>query len=208
MVSRTNKHSAATAVFMLLVSLTACSASKETYLQRGDQFLAQGKTEDAILQFRKAIQSDDTYGEAYLRLGMAYRRAGKWQDSFAALTRAVERMRQSTAAKIQVGDLALSGFLADPRRPRRLYDTVHAMAKALAPPNASPFHSLRLRGYLAMTESDIEAAAEFFRKADQINPGQPDVVAALVQTLLAAKHDSDAESRALSLIRSGIAPLR
>ena len=43
--------------------------SKEAYLRRGNKFVQQEKYEDALLQFQKALQKDDNYGEAYLAYG-------------------------------------------------------------------------------------------------------------------------------------------
>ncbi|MBL8234007.1 MAG: tetratricopeptide repeat protein, partial [Bryobacterales bacterium] len=72
--------------WLVLLSLTACGqfSSREHYVERGARFFEQGKLEDAALQFRKALQKDPNYGEAYYRLGLTDKKRGQERDAFAA----------------------------------------------------------------------------------------------------------------------------
>ena len=189
---------------VMAAALTACGpmlTSRETYLERGDQFTQEGDLTAAILQYRKAIQKDPAYGPAYLQLGRAQRTAGEIQEASFALTKAVELLPNSTEAKAELGDLALSQYMANPRRPPSFYETAVAMADALLANDPQSFDGLRIRGYLAMAEPDPASAAGLFLKANQVDPSRPDVAAALVQSLLAADEGEAAEKHGLELVR-------
>ena len=56
-------------VFSLAI-LPGCSASKQSYLAKGNKFFAAGKYDEAALNYRAAIQKDAAFGEAYYRLGL------------------------------------------------------------------------------------------------------------------------------------------
>ncbi len=189
---------------VLAAALTACGpmlTSRETYLERGDQFMEEGDLAGAVLQYRKAIQKDPNYGPAYLQLGRAQRTSGELQEANLALTQAVELLPNSSEARVELGDLALSQYMANPRRPPSLYETAVSMADALLADDPQSFDGLRIRGYLAMADPDPVTAAEFFRQATQVDPSRPDVAAALVQSLLAADETEAAEKQGLELVR-------
>lgn len=55
------------AVFLFLLA-ASCSTTKEDYLAKGDRYQASGRTKDAEICYRKAIQKDPGFGLAYYRL--------------------------------------------------------------------------------------------------------------------------------------------
>ena len=55
----------------LTICTTSCLQSPQGYLAKGNQFFGAGKNEEAILNYRKAIQKDARFGEAYYRLALA-----------------------------------------------------------------------------------------------------------------------------------------
>ena len=67
-----------------------CSRNPHYYFERAEKLAADGKPDEAVLMYRKAIQADDNFGEAYYRMGSLLWRAHKTQDAYAALLRAVE----------------------------------------------------------------------------------------------------------------------
>jgi cytochrome c-type biogenesis protein CcmH/NrfG len=98
-----------------LICFSGCGwnpfGSKEEYVRRGRDFAAQGKLDDAIFQFRKALQKDPKYGEAYLRLGQLLKKRNMTGEAFYSLSRAVEFMpaSQSQEAKVELGRIANLG---------------------------------------------------------------------------------------------------
>jgi len=64
--------------------------TKEAFYDRGMMEFAQAEFEKAIESYRKAVEMDAGYFDAWHALGMAYLRAGKIQEAIAAGKRAVE----------------------------------------------------------------------------------------------------------------------
>lgn len=192
-------------VFILLALLTdGCqlSSSKESYLERGNALATDGKYDDAILQYRKAIQKDPRYGEAYVRLGDVFAKQNKPEEAHRALSQAVELMPGSEEAKISLGRIALNTLISSPQRPLILYQTVDKMSKQLLQANMNSFEGLRLKGFLAMMDSKSTEAIDSFRKALKAKPSDAEITTVLVQNLLADKQSVEAETLASESLAS------
>src|SRR6266849_849172 len=92
-------------LFCLAVLTTSCQQSAQGYLTKGNQLFAAGKNEDAILNFKKAIQKDQRLGEAYYRLALAELKAGKPRDAYAALSSANNLLPDRSDVKVTLADL-------------------------------------------------------------------------------------------------------
>ena len=193
-------------VILVLASAQGCGwnpfGTREEYVRRGRQFVEQGKYDDAALQFRKALQKDNKYGEAYLRLGQLLERQNKTAEAFFALSRAVELMPDSEEAQVALGRIAITALLRDLRRPEILYKTADKMATQLLSKNQNSFEGLRLKGYLAVADKHTKETIDYFQRALQAKPNQPDVVTVLVQTLVLDNQGSEAERIAKNALGS------
>ena len=78
----------------VFLTLMGCSqdpeAKRAKYFGRGQQYVAQGKPDEAIIEFRNAIQVAPQFAEAHNALGRAYRQKGWIFDARAAFERAIE----------------------------------------------------------------------------------------------------------------------
>jgi len=108
----------------------------------------QAKLEEAIVEYRKAIEIDPNNVIPYFKLGFALQKQGKWDSAAAAYRKAIE-----LDPKFAVGHNNLAWVLAtcgDPklRDPRRAVD--HARkAVELEPANSSSWHTLGVAYYRA-----------------------------------------------------------
>jgi len=181
------------------VALSACT-SKQSYLARGNQLFEAGKYADASINYRKAIQQDPRFGEAYYRLGLTALKQGDANQAYAALTQAVELLPDNEDAKEKLADLCLSAYLQDQRHPQKLYDQVTRLAEQLLARNPNSFEGLRLKAFLARTDRKPEEAIALFRKALLVKPADPPVTTALADTLEQNGHSQEAEAMAQDLI--------
>ncbi len=55
----------------------------------GEQLAHQGKTDEAIAAFHRALETDSKYADGHFNLGILYRRQGKFEDSVASYERAI-----------------------------------------------------------------------------------------------------------------------
>src|SRR6476661_5047395 len=80
---------------------------KKKYVASGDNYAAQGKLSEAILQYRNAVKVDPRFGEARLKLGDAYMKSHDVADAYGEYVRAADLLPQSVEAQIKAGGLCL-----------------------------------------------------------------------------------------------------
>ena len=184
-------------IFALVLVMTACS-TKRSYVEKGNALFAQGKYQDASINYRKAIQKDAQYGEAYYRLGLSAIKQDQGTEAYGALTRAVRLMPQNVQAKEKLADVTLSFYLQD--RSPALYQQITQIANELLAQNTNSYEGLLLKGYLASSDQKPHEAVNFLRKATQIDSSNPGVVTELAHVLIQDGQAQEAEKVATDLI--------
>ena len=184
-------------IFALLLVMTACS-TKRSYVEKGNALFAQGKYQDASINYRKAIQKDAQYGEAYYRLGLSAIKQDQAAEAYGALTRAVRLMPQNIEAKERLADVTLSFYLQAPSP--ALYQQIIQLADELLAKNTNSYEGLLLKGYLASSDQKPHEAIKFLRKATQIDSSNPGVVTELAHVLIQDGQAQEAEKVATDLI--------
>jgi tetratricopeptide (TPR) repeat protein len=195
-----SRNSKLVAVLTVLVTLAGCSRSARFYREKGDKLAASGKYYDAALNYRKAIQTDARDGEAFFGLGSANLQLRKSSEAYQALVRAVELLPARDDIKVKLADFALSAFVGDRRRPAKLYEQVVNLADQLLKKDARSYDGLRLKAYLAITELRFDAAKDFFRRANEVKPMQPQVIVGWTKLLFQGKENAEGERLAFQLI--------
>jgi tetratricopeptide (TPR) repeat protein len=185
-------------VCIVLLAMTACGA--KSYVEKGNVLFQQGKYEAAALNYRKAIQKDENYGEAFYRLGLTEIKEKHLREAFDAFHRAVQLLPADTDAKEQLGGLSLEIYLLDPRREQFYYDLVKQTSDELLAKNPKSFEGIREKAYLAMTDGKRDESTALFRKALKVNPSDEVVTTVLIQNLILAGQDKEAERIGLDLI--------
>jgi tetratricopeptide (TPR) repeat protein len=181
---------------------TACIATKETYVSRGNKLYDAGKYSEASLNYLKAIQKDPKFGEAYYRLGLAAIKQDQGREAYDALRRAVQLLPTSIEAREKLADVSLVFYLANPQHPMWLYRQLTQLSAELLEKNPNSYKGLMLSGYLATSDRKEKEAITFFRRALQIDSSNPGVVTELVRLLIADRQGPEAEKRAKDLIAS------
>lgn len=100
-------------VLLLFAALLTVACSKDPqvarteFLEKGNRFLAQGKSQEAIVEYRNALQQDPRYAEARLKLSEAYAQAGNQQEAFREAVRAADLLPDDVAAQVRAGQFLL-----------------------------------------------------------------------------------------------------
>lgn len=181
---------------------TGCIATKQTYVSRGNKLYDAGKYADASLNYRKAIQKDQKFGEAYYRLGLSAIKQNQPREAYDSLYRAVQLSPDNVDAKEKFSEVCLAIYLADSTRPNWLYRQLTQLSDELLKQNPSSYQGLILAGYLNAADRKPKEAISFFRKAVQINSANPGVSSELVRLLMEDGQSAEAEQRAKDLIAS------
>jgi len=91
-------------LWLLAAFAVAGCASRETtkrrFLQSGDTYVAQGRYEAAIIQYRNAVQTDGRFAEARLKLARAYEHTGNRPGAFREYVRAADLLPGDDDAQI------------------------------------------------------------------------------------------------------------
>ena len=78
---------------------------RDRYFARGQQFVLEGKSPEAVIMFKNAIQIDPGFAEARQELGLALMQRRDFRQAFAELRRAVELKPTLIKARQQLGSL-------------------------------------------------------------------------------------------------------
>jgi putative PEP-CTERM system TPR-repeat lipoprotein len=190
------------AIGVILVSVSACrsdpQATAREHFEKAEQQLAQKKVNEAIIEYRRAIQADPRLGKARLRLADAYVETGDGPNALREYARAAELLPENDEAQIKAGNFMLAaGQFADAqglgerllaRSPKSVEaqvlianalaglkdweSAVDAFEKAVQidPDRVSTYSEL---GTVQMARGDLVAAEAAFRKAVEIDPKSP-----------------------------------
>ena len=189
-------------VSVLVLFAAGCSRSAQHYVDLGNQAFAARKYNDASIDYRKAIQKDPKFGEAYYGLGKVFLEQGRAAEAHIALGRAVELSPNNLDAKQKLATLALAGYLGDRRRPKSLYDELNRLAAQFLARDPHSYDGLRIKAYIAINDNQREAAIGYFRQALQAKPLDPEISISLAGTLLQqADSASEGEKLLLDLIQ-------
>jgi tetratricopeptide (TPR) repeat protein len=185
---------------LLLLLAGACGRNPHYYYDKANKLAAHGKPDEAVLMYRKAIQKDDNFGEAYYRMGSLLWRLHRTQEAYAALLRAVELLPERDDVKARLADLELASWLANDHRPVKLHEKIKELCDQLLAANPESYDGLRLKGHLAAADKDYDEAERLYTQANQVKPLQPELVLGWTEVLLEDGRTPDAEREALQLI--------
>jgi len=65
-------------------------STKEEHYDQGFNFFAKGQVEEAIAEYKKAVELDPQFTMAYLALSMAYEKKGMIDEAIEAIKRAID----------------------------------------------------------------------------------------------------------------------
>ena len=182
--------------------IISCQQSPQQYVAKGNLFVDARKYDDAIINYKKAIQRDAKFGEAYYRLGLADIDAGKSRDAYEALSSANRLLPERTDVKVTFADFLLLGYVKSTSKPVVFYRQLTKLTDELLAKDPNSYDGLRIKGALAWTDGRLKEAEEFFQKANARKPMQPGLVLTWVQVLFQDGQTQEAERLAQELIQA------
>ena len=224
---------AVTAALAISMSTTACSTESkiQSHMERGDAYLAEGKQQEAIIEFLNVIQLDQDHLEATQRLGVALFDTGQFGPAFAYLQKTVELDPENSEAQTRLATLYLlrgqreeareeAGSVLT-REPSNLDalaiygDTagsegeVDGAIRRLEEVRGE--HEARAKYHLALASlhlrrQEVDVAEEFFQEAARVEPNAPESHLAL-GTFYLAKRELDKAAKEFDTAAE-IAPIR
>lgn len=190
---------------VLLCFVAACNrdpnVAKKKYVENGNRYYEKGKYKEALIMYRNALKRDMRYGEAYYRSALAELRLSRYSDAARDLQRAVELQPENLDAHTRLANLFLNAYLGDRKRPKPLLQEIKGISEKFGQRFKGSYDDLRLRGYIALFESDTPKALEYFAEANKQKPNQQDLVLVYMQTLAATGKAAEGEKLAYDLLK-------
>src|SRR6185312_880231 len=120
-------------VFTLFVA--SCSRDPKVqarrYVENGNKFYEKSKFKEASIMYRRALQKDLRFGDAYYRLALADIKLAAFGDAVRALRRAVELEPDNADAAVKLSDILLVAVNQDRDHGEDLIKEVKQLADRL-----------------------------------------------------------------------------
>jgi tetratricopeptide (TPR) repeat protein len=104
-----------------LLLLAGCR-NANNYLEKGNAAFQRGQYDEASLNYRKAVQKDSNFGEAYYRAALAELKLNKAAEALEDLRQAVRLIPDNQPVREDLTNLMLGAYIGDPSHPKFLYD--------------------------------------------------------------------------------------
>ncbi len=192
-------------VLILAIAAVSCSrdpkVQAQRYVDNGNKFFAKAKYKEASIMYRRALQKDLRFGEAYYRLGLAELKVLAFGDAARALRRAVELQPKNSDAASKLADIYMAASTQDAASAVQLRKEAHDIADQLLEKDPNSYDGHRLSGQLALLEKDTAKAIAELSRAYQSKP-TPALALAYFQALIGDKQIEAAEKLAREVIAS------
>ncbi len=155
---------------LLAMALTGCTRTAASYVARGNKYFADGKYDDALLQYRNATDKDPKYAEAYYRTAVLKLRQNHAGEAYALLKKAVELDPGFRPATVQFGDLGWYVYRTLSQPPPQIYNDLSQLSQRLLAANPRDFDGLRFKAYIAIADKRADDALALLKTANSIRP--------------------------------------
>lgn len=182
----------------LLLCLAGCGgdplAIRQKCVTNGNELFNQGKYRDASILYRRALQLDPKYADAWYRLGLVSLKLGDLRGAAAAFQRTHTLDPNNDDASIRLADIYVHSSLIglDDHARQRKIATLQPLIEHLRSKYPVSYDTLRLSGYLELTQRDVESALQDFQAANEVKPWQPEIVLLLAENLAAKGNTTQA----------------
>ena len=176
------------AVLAALAFLAGCVqdpvAKKQAYYERGVKYQAEGRPNEAIIEFRNALQIDPDMIPALRALGQAYRAKSWDEDAARELSRAARLEPASLPILSELGRILVA--LED-------WEACNGLGETIAGADAKNPYGPYLRGAAASGRGDSATGLRLLSEALKLGPGLPEIQQAYGEALARAERYDQAD---------------
>jgi tetratricopeptide (TPR) repeat protein len=166
--------------------------ARQKYLETGNRYLKNEKYREAVIFYKRALQKDARFAEAYCQLGNAELKRGSAIEAMRALQRCVELDQNNTEAASKLAEIYLAAYSRSESKPKNLLKEIESISKRLLDKDPKSFDGLRLRGFLKLADNDLPGALEDMQAADKIQPFRRELTTVLFQVLMQSGKSAEA----------------
>ena len=184
-------------LLIFAVLLTGCRGDanqrKKKFLEIGNKAHTKGDYKAAAISYKKAIQEDNKFAEAYYRLGLNALKAGSYNDAIANLQRAFSLAPENSDAGSKLAEIFMLAVASDPKQGKKFINEIQDVTDRLLKRDPKSYDGLRLSAYLLAQDGKIEPALERYKQASAIKPDQPETVMPWALLMFQSHQDKDGE---------------
>jgi tetratricopeptide (TPR) repeat protein len=184
--------------------LASCSrdpkVQAQRYVENGNKFFEKGKFKEASIMYRRALQKDLRFGEAYYRLALTDIRLAAYGDAVRSLRRAVELQPDNADAAVKLADIYLVASTQDRSNTDQYLKEAKELAEKLVQKDSKSYDGHRIKGQIALLQKDPAGAVAELQAAERIKPDGVDLSLAYFQALVANKQSDEAEKLGLRVL--------
>jgi tetratricopeptide (TPR) repeat protein len=191
-------------VLPLVLIVASCSrdprAQAQSAVDNGNKFFSKGRYREATLMYRRALQKDLKFGEAYYRLGLTDLKLSAYGDASHMLRRAVELQPNNTDAMTKLADLFLLAAYSDPGHAAQLVKEAQELANKLVKMDPKSYDGHRIMAQMALLGGKPADAVKEFEIADAAKPNTPELVTMYFEALVRNNQFPEAETLARGMM--------
>ena len=192
-------------ILPLLLIVASCSRDPKVQAQRivdnGNKFFSKGRYREAALMYRRALQKDLKFGEAYYRLGLTDLKLAAYGDAVHSLRRAVELQPNNTDAMTKLADLFLLASFSDPPHSAQYVKESTELAGKLLKADPKSYDGHRILAQMALLGGRPAEAITEFQAANAAKPDTPELVTMYFEALVRNNQFPDGEKVAWDLLQ-------
>ena len=180
---------------LLLVSCTRDpKVLRERCVANGNKYFKNGKYKQASILYRRALQLDPKYPEAYYRLGIADIELHDLGSALNAFLRAYDLDPTNEDAGARAAEIFLGAYVRNPQNAKQALAEARTLVERILSRNPKSYDGLRLDADLATALNDRERAIQRLNDANAVKPWQPGTIVALMESLAMVGRQAQAEA--------------
>jgi tetratricopeptide (TPR) repeat protein len=179
----------------LLLLFTSCGQSLESHLERGEELLQKRKFEEAVMQFRAAVEIDKSSAKAHWGLARSYENQGKFIETIEELRKVANLAPDNLEAKAKLGNYYLLFEQPQIEEASKILEDIFKRDK-----NFIEGHVLRASIFSAQNKPETEVVS-ILRNAISLNKKRTETYLSLARYYMKINKASEAEE----VIKEGIA---
>jgi tetratricopeptide (TPR) repeat protein len=159
------------AALLLAVPLAACSdpeKAKAEHVARGESLLKERKFQEAVLEFRNAVQLDENSAAAHWGLARAFEGTSQIEEAYAELQRTVALDPNNLDAAVRLANYYV--ILFQKTKNAAFKDEAKKLAEQALQKDPNFIEGHILRGTLLFIDGDRQGALAALQKAVELNP--------------------------------------
>ena len=184
------------AAAFLFASLTACSvnsdAAKQQHFSRAEQYFLEQKYDEAIVEYRGALQQDPKFAEARFKLAEAYVAKNDYRNAYPEYIRAADLKPDDIAIQMRAGNMLLLA---------RRFEEARTRARTILQKDPSNLEALILLGNAVAGLGDLASAVEITERAVAASPEREGTRVNLGALQLARGNEKEAEDAFTTAVR-------